>query len=214
MPYLLCRLALLAWMPLSALACAADLPADERIAMVEDSLRAAAADDSARHEQERLQACLDNYNLQFRPLAAADTSAQADTVPAELVQVVAQQDYEIGENPDFARTQGWPVSMPELLPGSLLPCNRIVAYYGNPLSTRMGVLGEFPKDDMLQRFQAAVADWNARHRVLKKGLALTPVKFGISFTTTHLNQAGALVNVYADIVAMVRTGVNAQKAAA
>ena len=161
MPYLLCRLALLAWMPLSALACAADLPADERIAMVEDSLRAVAAEDSARAEQDRLQACLDNYNLQFRPLAAADTSAQADTVPAELVQVVAQQDYEIGENPDFARTQGWPVSMPELLPGSLLPCNRIVAYYGNPLSTRMGVLGEFPKDDMLQRFQAAVADWNA-----------------------------------------------------
>jgi xanthine dehydrogenase large subunit len=34
--------------------------------------------------------------------------------------------------------------------------------------------------------------------VLKKGLALTPVKFGISFTTTHLNQAGALVLVYAD----------------
>ena len=32
---------------------------------------------------------------------------------------------------------------------------------------------------------------NARHNVLKKGLALTPVKFGISFTTTHLNQAGA-----------------------
>jgi len=44
----------------------------------------------------------------------------------------------------------------------------------------------------------AVADFNAEHRVLKKGLALTPVKFGISFTTTHLNQAGALVHVYAD----------------
>ncbi|MES2442372.1 MAG: xanthine dehydrogenase molybdopterin binding subunit [Pseudomonadota bacterium] len=44
----------------------------------------------------------------------------------------------------------------------------------------------------------AVAAFNASHRVLKKGLALTPVKFGISFTTTHLNQAGALVLVYAD----------------
>jgi len=40
--------------------------------------------------------------------------------------------------------------------------------------------------------------FNAGHRVLKKGIALTPVKFGISFTTTHLNQAGALVHVYAD----------------
>jgi xanthine dehydrogenase large subunit len=45
---------------------------------------------------------------------------------------------------------------------------------------------------------AAVAAFNATHSVLKKGLALTPVKFGISFTTTHLNQAGALVLIYAD----------------
>ncbi|MDB5674408.1 MAG: aldehyde oxidase [Sphingomonas bacterium] len=45
---------------------------------------------------------------------------------------------------------------------------------------------------------AAVAAFNARNTVLKKGIALTPVKFGISFTTTHLNQAGALVLVYAD----------------
>ena len=46
--------------------------------------------------------------------------------------------------------------------------------------------------------RAAVEAFNARNTVLKKGIALTPVKFGISFTTTHLNQAGALVHVYAD----------------
>ncbi|MEM8554259.1 MAG: xanthine dehydrogenase molybdopterin binding subunit [Pseudomonadota bacterium] len=46
--------------------------------------------------------------------------------------------------------------------------------------------------------RAAVAEWNAREPVLKKGIALTPVKFGISFTLTHLNQAGALVHVYQD----------------
>jgi xanthine dehydrogenase large subunit len=46
--------------------------------------------------------------------------------------------------------------------------------------------------------RAEVEAFNASHEVLKKGLALTPVKFGISFTTTHLNQAGALVLVYAD----------------
>jgi len=46
--------------------------------------------------------------------------------------------------------------------------------------------------------RAEVDAFNAGHTVLKKGLALTPVKFGISFTTTHLNQAGALVLVYAD----------------
>ena len=44
----------------------------------------------------------------------------------------------------------------------------------------------------------AVADWNATHDCLKRGIAFSPVKFGISFTLTHLNQAGALVHVYQD----------------
>ncbi len=44
----------------------------------------------------------------------------------------------------------------------------------------------------------AVKAFNAKSPILKKGLALTPVKFGISFTTSHLNQAGALVHVYKD----------------
>ena len=44
----------------------------------------------------------------------------------------------------------------------------------------------------------SVCAFNRTSPILKKGLALTPVKFGISFTTTHLNQAGALVHVYKD----------------
>lgn len=44
----------------------------------------------------------------------------------------------------------------------------------------------------------AVAAWNAGNDVLKKGLAISPVKFGISFTLSHLNQAGALVHIYQD----------------
>ena len=43
-----------------------------------------------------------------------------------------------------------------------------------------------------------VQNWNTENKILKKGLALTPVKFGISFTLTHLNQAGALVHIYQD----------------
>jgi xanthine dehydrogenase large subunit len=44
----------------------------------------------------------------------------------------------------------------------------------------------------------AISKFNGQGPWLKKGIALTPVKFGISFTTTHLNQAGALVHVYTD----------------
>ena len=46
--------------------------------------------------------------------------------------------------------------------------------------------------------RAAIADWNAAQPILKKGIAFSPVKFGISFTLSHLNQAGALVHVYQD----------------
>ncbi len=46
--------------------------------------------------------------------------------------------------------------------------------------------------------KAAVDVWNAENAVIKKGIAFAPVKFGISFTLTHLNQAGALVHVYQD----------------
>ena len=49
-------------------------------------------------------------------------------------------------------------------------------------------------------------DWNNEHPRRKRGLAITPVKFGISFTTTHLNQAGALVLLYQDGTAQVNHG--------
>lgn len=67
--------------------------------------------------------------------------------------------YKAGEDPDYARQSGWPVASPEPLPGSLLPDKRIVAYYGNPNSKRMGALGEYPKDEMLSRLQNEVERW-------------------------------------------------------
>lgn len=54
--------------------------------------------------------------------------------------------------------------------------------------------------------RAAVAAFNARHEFVKRGIALTPVKFGISFTTTFLNQAGALVHIYTDGSVLVSHG--------
>lgn len=51
-----------------------------------------------------------------------------------------------------------------------------------------------------------VAQFNEKSPILKKGLALTPVKFGISFTVQHLNQAGALVNIYTDGSILVNHG--------
>ncbi len=54
--------------------------------------------------------------------------------------------------------------------------------------------------------RAQIAAWNAQSPVIKRGLALTPVKFGISFTATLFNQAGALVHVYTDGSVQVNHG--------
>ena len=54
--------------------------------------------------------------------------------------------------------------------------------------------------------RAAIDAWNAAHPHRKRGLAITPVKFGISFTLTYYNQAGALVLVYADGSVQVNHG--------
>ena len=57
-----------------------------------------------------------------------------------------------------------------------------------------------------RRGQEAILAWNATNPVIKRGLALTPVKFGISFTATLFNQAGALVHVYLDGSVQVNHG--------
>lgn len=60
------------------------------------------------------------------------------------------------------------------------------------------LVARLESDADYQSRRRKIAEWNAANPVLKRGMALTPVKFGISFTLTHLNQAGALVHVYQD----------------
>lgn len=64
--------------------------------------------------------------------------------------------------------KGWPVKADYPLPGAILPFKRIVAYYGNFFSTHMGVLGEYPPDEMLQKLDVEVKKW-------EKADSLTPV---------------------------------------
>ena len=62
-------------------------------------------------------------------------------------------------NPQPIPVYLWPVKTVYPNAGALLPFNRIVAYYGNLYSTKMGVLGEYPEDQMLQMLQAEVTKW-------------------------------------------------------
>ncbi len=77
---------------------------------------------------------------------------------------------------------------------------RNVTHYGQEVSdfTAPQIIEQLAADADYAGRRRAIRDWNAASPVLKRGIALTPVKFGISFTSTLLNQAGALVHVYKD----------------
>jgi xanthine dehydrogenase large subunit len=68
------------------------------------------------------------------------------------------------------------------------------------------IVAELEASSRYHARRAAIAAFNAKSEVLKRGLALTPVKFGISFNLVHLNQAGALVHVYGDGSVLVNHG--------
>jgi hypothetical protein len=84
--------------------------------------------------------------------AAQDTAKAVEPKPAVRRAIKATAP---GEEPI------WPVKSPDPLPGAILPSKRIVAFYGNPLSKRMGILGELPPDAMLAKLDSEVVAWNA-----------------------------------------------------
>ena len=86
---------------------------------------------------------------------------KTDSVASNVPTTIDTADYNrrmlaISNNDTTGR---WPVKAPYPLPGAILPYHRIIAYYGNLYSKRMGILGELPKDQMLQKLQQEVAHW-------------------------------------------------------
>lgn len=108
-------------------------------------------------------------------LAAKADSVRADSLRADSVKLAELErkapavdagtstkvKYRAGEDPDYAKRMGWPVEGPAALPGAVLPNKRIIAFYGNPLSKRMGALGEYEPQEMLRRLDREVAAWRA-----------------------------------------------------
>ncbi|HEV8445631.1 MAG TPA: hypothetical protein VGQ44_02380 [Gemmatimonadaceae bacterium] len=95
------------------------------------------------------------------PAQAATTAGESDSVRTHLIAGRKKHDsVAFASTVAFGRHQmkTWPTA-PAPLPGSILPSNRIVAFYGNPLSKRMGVLGEYPSAQMLTKLDDAVRDW-------------------------------------------------------
>jgi xanthine dehydrogenase large subunit len=86
--------------------------------------------------------------------------------------------------------------------------NRNVTHYGQTVEHNLihMIVERLAESSRYRERRTAVAQWNDTHRHIKRGLALTPVKFGISFTATMFNQAGALIHVYTDGTVLLNHG--------
>ena len=78
--------------------------------------------------------------------------------------------------------------------------DRNITHYGQKIEDNVirHIVDRLETDADYARRRDEIREFNASSSVMKRGIALTPVKFGIAFTTTHLNQAGALIHVYRD----------------
>lgn len=93
----------------------------------------------------------------------------SDSVTKKIVQEIDTADYNkrILALSNNDTTGKWPVKTPFPLPGAILPYNRIIAFYGNLYSKRMGILGELPKEEMIKKLQSEVANWQAADSTVK-----------------------------------------------
>jgi xanthine dehydrogenase large subunit len=85
---------------------------------------------------------------------------------------------------------------------------RNITHYQMPVEDNIlhPLLAKIEQTSRYRERRAAIAAWNANSPVIKRGLAITPIKFGISFTATFFNQAGALVHVFTDGSVQVNHG--------
>lgn len=91
-------------------------------------------------------------------LQGKSTWAQQKPTPDPFVDAAVYQQL-MTKLANHDKTGHWPVKAPRPLKGALLPYHRIVAYYGNLFSQNMGVLGQYPKAEMLRRLQQECAAW-------------------------------------------------------
>jgi len=116
-----------------------------------DAVRVKLAADSARADSVRAAAAADS--------AHADSVAKGLATTARKTPARKAPGKEIRYELSPADSALWPVKVPEPLPGSLLPEHRIVAFYGNSKSTRMGILGQLPPEQMLPKLERTATEW-------------------------------------------------------
>jgi Tfp pilus assembly PilM family ATPase len=105
---------------------------------------------------------LDFWNNLYAQEVSTSTD-QMNMAPKLVMNPLNKEDYDrrLKIMAHGAATSSWPVKTEYPLSGALLPFNRIVAYYGNLYSKKMGVLGEYDTQTMLRKLNQEVIKWNA-----------------------------------------------------
>jgi hypothetical protein len=110
---------------------------------------------------------LSNRNTSFNPgekeKAALTGNTKKDSIitKAPLVLDTALYDHQMVKITNGDSSGRWPVKTAYPNAGAILPFKRIVAYYGNLYSKQMGILGEYPAPEMLQKLNAEIKKWEA-----------------------------------------------------
>lgn len=131
-----------------------------------DTIRSRIASDTARDTVRR---SLAQHDTSSRDTAVASATVTPAAVPNEVAALPRMRNRTSHDSVSYtsairsgmrATARGeWPVKAPPPLPGAVLPGHRVVAFYGNPLVKKMGVLGEYPVEDMLARLDQEVRRW-------------------------------------------------------
>jgi len=125
----------------------------------QDTARPIAVRDTAK-SRDSTRAPADSTRASARPRSSGPGTSPATTARRHHVPLLGRH---VGDRHaayrDTVLDKLWPVAGPAPLPGAILPHRRIIAYYGNPLSRRMGLLGEFPPEEMLRRLDQEIAEW-------------------------------------------------------
>ena len=117
-----------------------------------------------------------NPYLKKLPVSASVVSVQADTTETEIKPKPVELSLSYKEkmahliNGDSSGT--WKVGKSEPLPGSILPYKRIIAFYGNLYSKNMGILGELPKQEVLDKLKGEVKAWEDADTIMQVQPAL------------------------------------------
>ena len=132
----------------------------ERLSLVKSSAAdtTATATVAAETPEPTAAAAVEDYNAEVEALRADTTAVRVMVPPGRS----KRDSISLARAVRYGRTApGWPVKGPAPKAGAILPAKRIVAYYGNPHSKKMGALGEYEPQDMLRRLDREVAQWNA-----------------------------------------------------